>query len=117
MSQVDDGDNTRRLSIETSSTPEETSRRCTDEGLQDPLDSSSSLEQQEQQQQVQDWPGWAQDDDMVVIQDWDDSSLACYKPQPSAIPEDAEEDADQPSNNTEAPQLSEGWCLTEFSEY
>jgi hypothetical protein len=75
----------RRLSLESNSSTLDGGSKAIMRTLSDAdstLQPASSAEQPEQQQaqdgddqQVSDWP---QDDDMVVIQDWDDSSLAQY---------------------------------------
>jgi hypothetical protein len=49
-----------------------------DKTLKQASSSSGHIEEPQEQQAEQQMSGWPQDDDMVVIQDWDDSSLAQY---------------------------------------
>jgi hypothetical protein len=85
--QVEDGGEgaCRRLSLESNSSTLDGGSKQNTRTLSDTdstLQPASSTEQPEQQQlqdgDDQQVSGWPQDDDMVVIQDWDDSSLAQY---------------------------------------
>lgn len=113
MMQVDDADSIRCLSLESSLTPTGSSRRSSEERLQEAeLETTSSPQQKDQQQH--DWAGWGQDDDMVVIQDWDESSLATYRPQTTAAHDQAGgEEPHQPMVTTETTQLPAGMLLRE----
>jgi hypothetical protein len=78
----------RRLSLESNSSTLDGGSKANTRTLSDAdstLQPASSTKQPEQQQAQdggdgddQQMSGWPQDDDMVVIQDWDDSSLAQY---------------------------------------
>ncbi|KAF6266674.1 hypothetical protein COO60DRAFT_8922 [Scenedesmus sp. NREL 46B-D3] len=83
--QADDGsdDACRRLSLESNSSTLDGGSKQHPDMLLDadgalPQASTGQPEQQGQGGDDQQSPGWPQDDDMVVIQDWDDSSLAQY---------------------------------------
>lgn len=107
--QLEDVDSTCQLSLESSSALGGASRRCTDNEVQEaPLETHGSFEPQ------QDWSGLGQDDDMVVIQDWAESSLANHNIQTAALPEDAAgKEPDQPLCREDASQPPGGMVLIE----